>query len=99
MQVQTTSPNQPHWALRSRTFFAILLFLIGIAGPVHPHAVQAQQAAGTEPGSQFRITPIRTESPRDVLSTFLLLRDDMEAALVNYTTENSVAGAVRLAFL
>jgi MscS family membrane protein len=46
-----------------------------------------------------KIRPVRTDSPRDTLSTFLRLRDSLETALLEYSAERSVDGAVELSLL
>jgi MscS family membrane protein len=47
------------------------------------------------PGSR----PVRTDSPRDTLRTFLHLRDSLETALLEYRAERSVDGAGLISLL
>jgi MscS family membrane protein len=43
--------------------------------------------------------PVRTDSPRDTLRTFLRLRDSLEAALLDYRAERSTQGAEHISLL
>lgn len=78
-----------------QVLMATFLLTIAVLVSVGPHPANAQQEV-TESRS---VTPLSTDSPRDVLRTFLLLRDEMEAALLAYTTDPTLAGAQRLALL
>ena len=54
-----------------------------------PVSAQAS-AAETEPATTPQSRPVRTDSPRDTLRTFLRLRDSLETALLDYRAERSV---------
>ena len=45
------------------------------------------------------VRPVRTDSPRDTLKTFLRLRDDFEESLTDYRANRSVEGAEQLSLL
>ena len=55
----------------------------------------AQTAPATTPQSR----PVRTDSPRDTLRTFLRLRDSLETALLDYRAERSAQGAEHISLL
>jgi MscS family membrane protein len=67
----------------------------------------AQEAATTDqaddeqtaPTTLPEIRPVRTDSPRDTLRTFLRLRDSLETALIDYRAERSADGSEHIALL
>jgi len=68
--------------------------------------VLAQQATtgqtsdtGTSSTPPPEIRPVRTDSPRDTLRTFLRLRDSLETALLDYRAERSTQGAEHISLL
>ena len=63
-----------------------------------PVSAQAS-AAETEPATSPQIRPVRTDSPRDTLRTFLRLRDSLETALLDYRAERSTQGAENISLL
>jgi MscS family membrane protein len=63
-----------------------------------PVAGQAS-AAESEPAVPAQIRPVRTDSPRDTLRTFLRLRDSLETALLDYRAERSTQGAEHISLL
>ena len=75
----------------------MLLFTFPPAMAQEPAAVLAGEAETTETGPKTR--PVRTDSPRDTLSTFLRLRDELETALLDYRAKRSADGAERLSLL
>ena len=56
-------------------------------------------AAESEPAVLAEIRPVRTDSPRDTLRTFLRLRDSLETALLDYRAERSTQGAEHISLL
>jgi len=56
-------------------------------------------AAETEPATSPQSRPVRTDSPRDTLRTFLRLRDSLEMALLDYRAERSTQGAENISLL
>jgi MscS family membrane protein len=76
----------------------IIAWIVLLApGSIDPGVARAQ---ATPPAAYLpSLSPIRTDSPRDTLATFLRLHDEMEAALVAYTTHPSRPHAARLAIL
>ncbi|MCR9087433.1 MAG: mechanosensitive ion channel family protein [Rhodobacteraceae bacterium] len=91
----------PHFARRmsiahvARALLTVLIFVFVVLGVGGVHTADAQQ----EDIEDRAVTPLSTDSPRDVLRSFLLLRDEMEAGLLAYTTDPTRAGAQRLALL
>ena len=78
----------------------IALFVMTLTGATRAGDLQAAETSADAPAaSEPAISPLRTDSPRDLFATFLHLSDEMEAALVAYTTQPSLAGAQRLALL
>lgn len=73
----------------------ILLAALSVA---FPHGASAQGGASLETERRYD-PPVRTDSPRETLATFLWLSDEMEAVLLRYTVENTSTGAARLALL
>ena len=63
-----------------------------------PVAGQAS-AAESEPAVPAEIRPVRTDSPRDTLRTFLRLRDSLETALLDYRAERSAEQAGHISLL
>ncbi len=59
--------------------------------------IQAGYAVTAATGPQIR--PVRTDSPRDTLSTFLRLRDDLETVLREYRAKRSADGAEHISLL
>jgi MscS family membrane protein len=79
----------------NRPMLTLAMLVSLVAGVISPNFSGAQDVLVPVP----RLSPLRTDSPRETLSTFLRLSADMEAALVDYTTRASLAGAARLALL
>jgi len=77
---------------------AMLVFASPLAIAQDVPAVQADEAKATTKVAP-KIRPVRTDSPRDTLSTFLRLRDSLETALLEYRAEKSVDGAEQLSLL
>lgn len=79
------------------TFGQITVCIILLAAAIiGPRGVYAQESVST---TDTTLSPARTDSPRDTLSTFLRLHDEMEAALIAYTTKHTHTYATRLAIL
>ena len=79
------------------TYVQITVCIILLAAAIiHPRGVCAQEAVST---TDTTLSPTRTDSPRDTLTTFLWLCDEMEATLFAYTTRPTHAYAERLAIL
>lgn len=72
---------------------AVLVFSLP---PVTAQAAVTGQAGDAEaamPATESKIHPLRTDSPRYTLTTFLRLRDSLETALLEYRAERSAEGA------
>ena len=63
-----------------------------------PVAGQAS-AAETASADPAQIRPVRTDSPRETLRTFLQLRDSLETALLDYRAERSAEQAAHISLL
>jgi MscS family membrane protein len=77
---------------------AMLLLFLPWAIAQDTAAILGDEAASAEEAGP-RIRPVRTDSPRDTLTTFLRLRDDFEQALIDYRANRSVEGAEQLSLL
>jgi MscS family membrane protein len=55
--------------------------------------------AVTAPTATPEIRPVRTDSPRETLRTFLRLRDNLETALLDYRAERSAEQAAHISLL
>ncbi|MFA9419221.1 MAG: mechanosensitive ion channel family protein [Gammaproteobacteria bacterium] len=86
-----------------------LLRVLAIATTVLVFAllpIITQEAAASQTGdvetsatTPAEIRPVRTDSPRDTLRTFLRLRDSLETALLDYRAERSTQGAKHISLL
>ncbi len=100
MAVETRLHTQLEARLRWRRI--LLIAFIAMTALVLPLAGTAQAQESTEvvpAAAQSTATPLRTDSPRDLYATFLRLSDEMEDALLAYTTQPTLAGAQRLSLL
>jgi len=84
---------RPICLLLCAAFFVAYLSGFATLGGAH---AQEGAAEANETASQ---RPVRTDSPRDTLETFLRLSDEMQAALLDYTARKTRAGAERLVLL
>jgi MscS family membrane protein len=77
---------------------AVLVFALS---PVKAQEEATGQAsdARTSPTIPAGTRPVRTDSPRDTLRTFLRLRDSLETALLDYRAERSVDRAELISLL
>jgi MscS family membrane protein len=71
---------------------AMLVFSLS---PVSGQASAAESESAATPQTR----PVRTDSPRDTLRTFLRLRDSLETALLDYRTERSAEQAGHISLL
>jgi hypothetical protein len=67
---------------------AVLVFALSPVKAQEEATGQTSEAK-TSPTIPARTRPVRTDSPRDTLTTFLRLRDSLETALLNYRAERS----------
>ncbi len=74
---------------------SVCIFVLA-AGIIAPDSGRAEE---TESMQDAAVSSIRTDSPRNTLSTFLRLHDEMEAALVAYGSGKTAAGSRRLTLL
>ena len=84
---------RPMCLLLCAAFF--VAYLSGFATP--GQARSQESVAEANPIASQR--PVRTDSPRDTLETFLRLSDEMETAVADYLARSTRAGAERLALL
>ena len=75
--------------------------LVCVLSPVkaQEEATGQTSEAKTSPTIPARTRPVRTDSPRDTLRTFLRLRDSLETALLDYRSERSVDKAELISLL
>ncbi len=69
-----------------------------LAFSLSPVSGQAS-AVESEPAATPQARPVRTDSPRDTLRTFLRLRDSLETALLDYRSERSADSAELISLL
>ncbi len=89
----------PRRALRSFGIVAVLLLLAppGVAAQDGSPILGDDPATRQEVGQTIR--PVRTESPRDTLATFIRLRGEVEQALLDYRADRTAEGAEQLYLL
>ena len=68
---------------------AVLVFALSSVKAQEEVTGQTSEAK-TSPTIPAGTRPVRTDSPRDTLTTFLRLRDSLETALLDYRAERSV---------
>jgi len=89
----------------TRSLFRVLPIVIALLvfalSPLKAQEVASAQVsdANTSPIIPAGTRPIRTDSPRDTLTTFLRLRDSLETALLDYRDERSTQGAEHISLL
>jgi MscS family membrane protein len=76
--------------------FLALCLLSLILGPVGQAAAQTG-TGGTENAEPLVFRPIRTDSPRDTLASFLRVRDDLTTAFLQYRQHKTKEGTEALA--
>jgi hypothetical protein len=89
----------------TRSLFHVLAIVIAVLVFAMPPVI-AQEAATGQTGYAETASiagpesrPVRTDSPRDTLRTFLRLRDSLETALLGYRAERSVDRAELISHL
>ena len=100
MPVQTRLDARHAVSRRCQIILIIALLGLPVTGLTLAGTTPAREISAVVPAASERaVSPLRTDSPRDLYSTFLRLSDEMEAALLAYTTRPTLAGAQRLALL
>jgi len=100
MPVQTRLDARHAVSRRCQIILIIALLGIPVTGLTLAGTTQAREISAVVPAASERaVSPLRTDSPRDLYSTFLRLSDEMEAALLAYTTRPTLAGAQQFALL
>jgi len=77
---------------------SMLLLFLPLAFAQESATILGDEPTSAEVGGP-RIRPVRTDSPRDTLATFLRLRDGFEKALIGYRAERSVRKAEQLVLI
>ena len=75
---------------------AVLLLLASWAGAQDVSRIFGEEASEQQ-GPPIR--PVRTDSPRDTLTTFLRLRNELEAAVLDYNASRSSDGHNQITLL
>jgi len=75
--------------------------LVFVLSPVTAQEAATNQSSDAKiaPTTPPQSRPVRTDSPRDTLRTFLRLRDNLETALLDYRAERSTKGAEHISLL
>ena len=77
---------------------SMLMLFLPLAFAQETGAILGDEPTSAEVGGPT-IRPVRTDSPRDTLATFLRLRDGFEKALIDYRAERSVRKAEQLVLI
>jgi MscS family membrane protein len=93
LRMSITTPLLQFLALAT----VMLVFAFSPATAQEPAVVLAGEQDTTT--TERQILPVRTDSPRHTLNTFLSLRDSAETALLDYRAERSADGAALLSLL
>lgn len=88
----------------TKSLLQLLAITIAMLVFASPPAIAEEAAAIPTGGAETattgpKIRPVRTDSPRDTLRTFLRLRDGLETALLDYRAKRSADGANLISLL
>lgn len=78
---------------------AAMFFLVVSWAAAQDTATVSRYDTGSAQETAPGIRPVRTDSPRDTLTTFLRLRDELEEALLDYGSKRTVDGAELISML
>lgn len=100
MPAQPRPKTRPWVSHRCQAILIVALFGLTVAGSILAGTAQTRAMSAVDPAApEPTVSPLRTDNPRDLYSTFLRLSDEMEDALLAYTARHTLAGAKRLALL